>query len=86
MEVRGPVLAVSCSSTHSIVANILTSSPADIALTEAAYTVVRLFLQFPTIRLPAGQKVEIIGTEKQTMTLVLSSTEGCLVDLGSREE
>lgn len=62
------------------------SSLVDFALTEAAYTVVRLLHHFPTIRLPAGQKVEIIGVEKQTMTLVLSSTEGCMVDLSSREE
>ena len=66
--------------------NRLTSSPVDFALTEAAYTVVRLLHQFPLIRLPAGQKVEILGVEKQTMTLVLSSTEGCMVDLSPREE
>lgn len=57
----------------------------DLALTEAAYTVVRLLLKFPNIHLPAGQKVEIVGVEKQTMTLVLSSTEGCMVDLASRK-
>ena len=67
-------------------ANTLTSFPVDFALTEAAYTVVRLLHRFPIIRLPAGQKVEILGVEKQTMTLVLSSTEGCMVDLTSREE
>lgn len=54
----------------------------DFALTEAAYTVVRLLHHLPDIRLPAGQKVEILGVEKQTMTLVLSSMEGCMVDLG----
>lgn len=54
---------------------MLTSSPVDFALTEATYTVVRLLHQFPVIRLPASQKVEIIGVEKQTMTLVLSSPE-----------
>lgn len=58
----------------------------DFALTEAAYTVVRILCHFPAIQLPAGQKVEILGVEKQTMTLVLSSTEGCMVDLGSREK
>ena len=58
----------------------------DFALTEAAYTVVRILLKFPIIRLPAGQKVEITGVEKQTMTLVLSSTEGCMVDLASRKK
>jgi hypothetical protein len=58
----------------------------DFALTEAAYTVVRLLQQFPTIRLPADQKVELTGVEKQTMTLVISSTEGCMVDITFREE
>ena len=67
-------------------ANILTSSPVDFALTEAAYTVVRLLHHFPIIRLPASQKIEILGVEKQTITLVLSSTEGCFVELASREE
>ena len=57
----------------------------DFALTEAAYTVVRILQQFPTIRLPAGQKVELVGVEKQTMTLVISSTEGCVVDTSSGE-
>ena len=64
-------------------ANILTSFLVDFALTEAAYTVVRLLHRFPTIGLPTGQKVEILGVEKQTITLVLSSTEGCMVDLTS---
>ena len=58
----------------------------DFALTEAAYTVVRLLLKFPVIRLPAGQKVELTGVEKQTITLVLSSTEGCMVDIAFRKE
>lgn len=57
----------------------------DFALTEAAYTVVRLLQQFPVIGLPAGHKVELTGVEKQTMTLVLSSTEGCMVDIASKE-
>ena len=67
-------------------ANTLTSSLVDFALTEAAYTVVRVLHHFPIIRLPAGQKVEIMGVEKQTMTLVLSSTEGCMVEFASGEE
>ena len=33
-----------------------------------------------------GQKVELIGVEKQTMTLVLSSTEGCMVAMAPSEE
>ena len=60
-------------------------SAEDFALTEAAYTVVRLLHRFPIMQLPAGQKVEILGVEKQTLTLVLSSTEGCVVDFKSGE-
>ena len=56
------------------------------ALTEAGYTVVRLLQQFPLVRLPMGQKVELTGVEKQTMTLVLSSTEGCMVVMAPGEE
>lgn len=53
----------------------------DFGLTEAAYTVVRLIQRFPTMKLPLGEKVELVGVEKQTMTLVLSITEGCNVEL-----
>ena len=53
----------------------------DFGLTEAAYTVVRLIQRFPTMKLPPGEKVELVGVEKQTMTLVLSITEGCNVEL-----
>ncbi|KAL6713131.1 hypothetical protein ACLMJK_009252 [Lecanora helva] len=58
----------------------------DFAFTEAAYAVFRILHHFPIIRLPAGQNVELIGVEKQTITLVLQSTEGCLVDFGSAKE
>lgn len=54
----------------------------DFGLTEAAYAVVRLIRQYPQITLPPGEKVELVGVEKQTMTLVLSVTEGCKVYLG----
>ena len=54
----------------------------EFGMAEAAYTVVRLIQRFPNIRLPKGEKVELLGVEKQTMTLVMSSTEGCRVDLG----
>lgn len=53
----------------------------DFGLTEAAYTVVRLIQEISMIRLPPGQKVELVGVEKQTMTLVLSITDGCKVEL-----
>ncbi|KAI9695122.1 MAG: hypothetical protein M1820_008890 [Bogoriella megaspora] len=51
------------------------------ALAEAAYTVVRLILRFPSIKLPLNEKVELMGVEKQTMTLVMSLTNGCNVDI-----
>jgi cytochrome P450 len=53
----------------------------DFGLTEAAYAVVRLLQKFPKMSLPPGQKVELVGVEKQTMTLVVSLTEGCEVAL-----
>jgi hypothetical protein len=55
--------------------------PVDFAITEAAYTVVRILQRFHTIRLPDGVVTELTGVEKQTMTLVVSITEGCKVEL-----
>lgn len=54
----------------------------DFGLTEAAYVVVRLLQRFPDLRLPSQEKLELVGVEKQTMTLVMSSTEGCKLELG----
>jgi len=53
----------------------------DLALTEAAYTIVRIIQKFPTIKLPEGEVMELTGVEKQTMTLVMSITEGCKIKL-----
>lgn len=58
----------------------------DFALTEAAYTVIRLLQRFPNMRLPASEKVDLIGTEKQTMTIVVGPREGCLVDIDPTEK
>jgi len=55
----------------------------DFGLTEAAYAVVRLIQRYPNMRLPQTEKVELVGVEKQTMTLVMSSTNGCRIELGS---
>jgi len=55
----------------------------DFALTEAAYTVVRLFQQFSMIELPEGENVELTGVERQRMTIVIQITGGCNVKLGS---
>lgn len=57
-------------------------STVDFALMEAAYTVVRIIQRFPTIKLPEGDMVELAGVEKQTMTLVMSITEGCKIEIG----
>lgn len=54
----------------------------DFALTEVAYVLLRTLQTFPDLALPANEKVEFAGIEKQTMTLVTTSTEGCRVDLG----
>ena len=53
----------------------------DLAMTEAAYTVVLILLRFPKISLPETEKIELVGVEKQNMTLVVSSDEGCVVDI-----
>ena len=82
MEAPGPASDVRYFSRWKTRAIIAAScSTEDFALTEAAYMVVRLLHRFPGIRFLADQKIEIVGVERQTMTLVLSSTEDCLVDL-----
>jgi hypothetical protein len=53
----------------------------DFAITEAGYTVVRLLQRFQSITLPVGEKVELVGVEKQDMTLVISIKEGCKVEI-----
>ncbi|KAI0904414.1 cytochrome P450 alkane hydroxylase [Ustulina deusta] len=54
----------------------------DFALTEAAYIITRILQRYPKIVLPDGEKVELVGVEKQTTTLVLKIGEGCKVELG----
>jgi hypothetical protein len=54
----------------------------DFALTEAAYAIIRILQRYPEITLPEGERVEVIGHEKPTVTLVLQLTEGCKVKLG----
>jgi hypothetical protein len=54
----------------------------DFALVEAGYTVVRLLQRFRDIRLPEGEMVELVGVEKQRMTFVIASAEGCRVEMG----
>ncbi|KAI1634274.1 cytochrome P450 alkane hydroxylase [Biscogniauxia mediterranea] len=51
----------------------------DFALTEAAYTIVRILQSYPTIRLPKGEKIQLSGQERQTTTIVLRPADGCKV-------
>ncbi|EUC27677.1 hypothetical protein COCCADRAFT_9781 [Bipolaris zeicola 26-R-13] len=53
---------------------------ADFALTEAGYTIVRLLQSFPGLKLPCGERLELLGVEKQKSTVVLTIAEGCKVD------
>ncbi|KAL4943874.1 hypothetical protein BDV06DRAFT_210718 [Aspergillus oleicola] len=51
----------------------------DFALTEASYGLVCLLQEFPSLRLPPGTDVTTPGSEKQNLTIVVSSAEGCKV-------
>lgn len=52
----------------------------DFALMEVSYTIVRLLQAASSITLPPGEKFEPVGGEKQRLTLVLSSADGCRVN------
>ena len=54
----------------------------EFAMLEASYTIVRLIQAFPRIELPPLEPNPRLGREKQTLTLVVSSAEGCYVKLG----
>ena len=51
---------------------------------EVSYTIVRFLQAFAVIRLPEGEKNEAVGSERQGLTLVLSSADGCRVELEKR--
>lgn len=53
----------------------------DFALLEVAYTVARLIQQFPLIHVPAGDPNVEVGKEKQLLTLVVASADGCRVQM-----
>ncbi|KAG2010662.1 hypothetical protein GB937_007628, partial [Aspergillus fischeri] len=55
----------------------------DFALMEVSYTVVRLLQTFSSIILPKGEPIEPVGSERQRLTLVLSSADGCRVQIHS---
>lgn len=51
----------------------------DFALMEVSYAIIRLLQETSDIFLPLGEKVGKTGTERQKLTLVLSSADGCRV-------
>ena len=55
----------------------------DFAIMEVSYTIVRLSQNIPVISLPKRTPIEPVGSEKQRLMLVLSSADGCWVDIKS---
>lgn len=51
----------------------------EFALIEASYCLVRVLQAFPNLRLPPQEPREPTGQEKQSLTIVVSSAEGCRV-------
>ncbi|KAK3318123.1 n-alkane-inducible cytochrome P450 [Apodospora peruviana] len=54
----------------------------DFAELLVSYTVARLVQVFPRIEAPNGEPHVAVGDEKQNLTLVVSSADGCMVSLG----
>jgi cytochrome P450 len=48
---------------------------------EISYTIVRILQSFSQIILPKGEPNDPVGSERQRLTLVLSSAEGCRVEI-----
>lgn len=56
----------------------------ELALLEAGYVVVRLVQRFGEFRVPLGREMDdfvAVGGERQMLTLVLASAEGCWVEM-----
>lgn len=51
----------------------------DFALTEAGYVLVKTVQTFPNIRLPEELLREGTGIERQNLTILVSSAEGCKI-------
>lgn len=61
--------------------------PEDFALLEAAYAVIRILQTFPSLELPDDEPTieEVpVGSERQDVTLVVASADGCRVKLGDK--
>jgi hypothetical protein len=55
--------------------------PEEFASLEASYAIVRIIQAYPDVRVPDDEPDVEIGKEKQTLTLVVASGEGCRVVL-----
>lgn len=51
------------------------------ALLEASFVIVQILRRFPRLTVPADEPVESIGDERQLLTLVVASADGCRVVL-----
>jgi len=51
----------------------------EFAILEASYTIARILQKFPTIEVPSNEPIVEVSEEKQTLTLVVSSGDGCRV-------
>ena len=51
----------------------------EFALIEASYGIVRILQAYPKLKLPPQELQEPTGYEKQSLTIVVSSAEGCRV-------
>jgi cytochrome P450 len=52
---------------------------------QAGYSVVRLIQRFPYMTVPEGEPAVELGKEKQVLTLVVASGDGCRVHMRSHD-
>lgn len=53
----------------------------DFSLTESSYAIIRIIQEFRNIQLPPDTVVDPVGQERQNLTIVVSSADGCMVVL-----
>jgi cytochrome P450 len=58
----------------------------DFAILEASYAIVRIIQTYPSVTISEAEARVTVGTERQRITLVLSSAEGCMVSLKADRE
>ena len=60
-------------------ASWLTQFAEELALGEASCAIIRIIQTFPELRLPPETPIVPPGEEKQALTIVVTSAEGCKV-------